>query len=232
MPLQRFESTISKIEELTPTVKNLHLSVPNDFNFTAGQFVSLVLPAKEKEIRRSYSIASPPGLNHIELCVKKVDGGPGSTFLHNQKRGKKINVLGPAGKFVIGEKKDKDIVFISTGAGVAPFRSMINELLNSGHKNKIYLLTGFRYENEILYEKEFKQLAEKHKNFIYKTTITRPGEGYSGNVGRVQELIISSVEETDKRFFLCGLNAMIQDVKDFLFSIGVAEENIYFERWD
>lgn len=232
MTIHRFESTIFKIEELSPTVKNIYLTVPKDFGFKAGQFVSLALNLGEKQIKRSYSIASNPRLPHIELCVKKVDGGVGSTFLHKVKEGDKINVLGPAGGFTLGNKKDKDIVFISTGTGVAPFRSMLYELLDSNFHRKIILLNGFRYENEVLYKNEFEDFAKKHSNFNYHVAITRPIENFKGDKGRVHALIEKYVKINNRRFFLCGLNAMIVDVKDFLLNLGVKEDDIHFERWD
>ena len=232
MPIQRFESAVLKVEQLTPTVKNIHLSVPDTFEFKAGQFVSLILDINRKEIQRSYSIASSPGLDHIELCIKKINGGPGSTFLHKVKEWDKIKILGPAGNFTLENKRDKEFVFISVGTGIAPFRSMTHELLNLNSQSKINLLAGFRYENEILYEKEFRRLAEQNKNFIYHTTITRPQNNYIGNVGRVHELIKSTIKDTNKRFLLCGLYAMIQDVKKFLLSMGVPETQIHYERYD
>lgn len=229
--IQSFESTVLKVEKLTPTVKNIHLSIPTNFTFKAGQFVTLFFNIDGKEIRRLYSIASPPNYSHIELCIKRIEKGMVSNLLHKIKEGDKIKVLGPAGHFTLENKKDKDLVLISTGAGIAPFRSMINELLKSKFNKKIILLTGFRYENEVLYREELEKLSQKHPNLMYKITITRPGEDYQGTIGRVPELI-KKINIKDKIFFLCGLYEMIKDVKDFLISLGVSEENIHFERWD
>ncbi len=232
MPIQRFESEIFKIENLTPTVKNFYLTTPEGFEFKAGQFVSLTININGEEVKRAYSIASNPENKHIELCIKKVSGGKATPFIFEMKEGSKVPVLGPTGKFTLENKKDKDIVFISTGTGVAPFRSMIYELLNSNFDKKIILLNGFRYENEILFKNEFEELEEKHQNFSYHVTLTRPSENFQGNIGRMQTLIDKYIKNTNQTFLLCGLNAMIQDVKTFLLVLGVAEENIHFERWD
>ena len=76
--IQKFESTLLASKVLTPTVKQLRLSMPKGFTFTPGQFVSMVVELNGKTIRRPYSIASPTSdQNHIDLCIKHVDGGAG-----------------------------------------------------------------------------------------------------------------------------------------------------------
>jgi ferredoxin-NADP reductase len=230
--IHRFESTVTKVETLTPTVRNLHLSVPDDFIFEPGQFVSLTVSCDGKDVKRPYSIASSPKKGIIELCIKKVEGGPCSTRLHKIKVGEKVKILGPAGHFTLNEKKDKDIVFISTGTGIAPFRSMIHDILKSGHKKNVKLLTGYRYEDESLYKEELSELEKKHQNFSHHASITRPSENYQGQKGRVQELIKTHIKDTNQTFLLCGLNAMIQDVKSLLLTLEIPEDNIHFERWD
>ena len=231
--IHRFESDILKIEDLTPTVKNICISKPSDFKFSAGQFITLIFNIDGKDMRRAYSIASDPSLGHIELCIKKVEGGLACNFLHNMKKGDKIKTIGPAGRFILEGIEGEDIVFISTGTGIAPFRSMIFELLNLNYQGRIYLLNGFRYENEILYKKELAELSEKHSNFINYTIISRPSESYIGEIGRVQNLIQNHIAENfEGRFFLCGLSEMVNDVKLFLLSKGIPQTKIHCERYD
>src|SRR3989338_5540311 len=113
-----FLSTVLKVIDLNHDVKCCKMSVPDNFEFQAGQYLSVsVADANGKKIRRPYSIASSPNKKgFIELCVKKIDGGLASNFIHNLKKGDAVEFLGPIGNFVINENsKIKDLIFISNG---------------------------------------------------------------------------------------------------------------------
>jgi len=231
--IHRFETTVLKTKELTPSVRSIDLSVPEDFKFDAGQYVSIVIDDNGKKIARSYSIASDPKLKHIELCVKKVENGPASCFLHRIKPGDKIRTIGPAGVFTLADKTESDVVFISTGTGITPFRSMIYELLSSNFKNKIYILSGFRYENEVLYKDEFEELKKGNDNLQNYEIVSQPTPNYNGEKGKVQDLIKKYIPENfSGRFFICGLTDMIDDVSEFLISSGTPKQKIHFEKYD
>ncbi len=192
----------------------------------------LKIESKEKTVNRAYSIASPPPADgKIELTIKKVEGGIGSTFLHNLNIGEEIQMTGPLGHFI--PKEDKDLVFISTGCGLPPFRCCIHHLLNKGFEKKIILLRGFRYECESMYDNELKQLQEQHKNLKVHTIISRPEkEDYNGDKGHVQELLNKYVSiDIDANYYICGLLPMIESVTKLLEERGVPKEQIYFERF-
>jgi len=230
---EKFESTLQDITLLTPTVKSLFFSVPSSFVFKGGQFVisSIYLP-DGKKIKRSYSIASAPYLtDKIELCIKLVEGGPGSTHYFSMKKGDTIEFFGPFGHFYC-VPKGKPLVFIATGTGLSPLRSMIQDLLHSGYKETITLLTGFRYESEILYADEWKELKKNHPNFFYHTIISKPQHHYQGDKGRVQMLVKKYITDIYSDFYLCGLWAMIEETRKLLLDMGVAKDSIYFERYD
>ena len=128
----KFESKILSVKQLTKDTKHLTISVPDNFDFYPGQFISLITNKNGNEIRRPYSIASKPAKNSIELCIKILRKGLITPIIDNLKIGDKINIIGPMGSFVINEEsKDKNIILISTGTGIAPFRSIALHLLEN-----------------------------------------------------------------------------------------------------
>lgn len=224
--LMKFESDVLEVGKPTPTVRLLTLSVPEDFQFESGQFINLRL----QDLRRSYSIASDPQKGRIQLCMKLVDGGEASDIFKTVKKGDQFSLTGPMGLFKIKDP-EKDMVFVSTGTGISPLRSMIKTLLRHGHTGRITLLTGYRHEEEVLFDDEFSKLAEEHPNFSYHHIISRPNGGAAK--GRVQDLIQQNIpEDFEGDFYLCGLYDMIKETKQLLLSRGVAEERIRFERYD
>lgn len=229
--IYRFTSKILNINQLTEDVKHFVLSTPDEFNFTPGQFASIILDVHGQEFRRPYSIASNPGntsKNYIELCIKIIENGKITPFLNKMKPGNELRMIGPMGGFTIKkESLNKNITFISTGTGISPFRSMINYLLENDFRNKLRLFTGYRYLKDALYEDELNILPEKYKNFTYKRIFSREGK----KKGYVQ-LIISDDIDNNSDYYICGLKEMIYSVKDLLLEKGISEDNIYFEKYD
>ena len=99
-----------------------------DLKFEAGQFISIIVPGAGphgRDLRRAYSIASSPEARPLELCVKLVEGGPGTNFLHQLRPGNHFRGMAPYGDFVYEPREGRHACFIATGTGIAPFRSMI-----------------------------------------------------------------------------------------------------------
>src|SRR6201996_1796910 len=171
---------VIKIEQQTYNTRRFFIKVPELelFDFKPGQFVTLDLPIHEKPNKRwrSYSIASwPDGTNIIELVIVLLEGGAGTTYLFNEVTvGSELTLRGPQGIFTLPEPIEKDIFFICTGTGIAPFRSMSHHILNNNiaHRN-IYLLFGCRQFGDALYRNELTDLAAQIPQFHYMPTFSR-----------------------------------------------------------
>ena len=231
-----YETTVSKIEELTPRVKGIRFDLPagKTMEFQAGQFIQIFIPTPEKVRRTSYSIASAPHHStFFELCVTLVDGGISSSHLHKLKSGDRIQAMGPLGRFTMVTPDRRDVVFIATGSGVAPFRSMIQDLYEKKSDRDVYLVFGNRFENDIIYRKEWDELAARWPRFKRLFTLSRPDASWNGRKGYVQEAVADFVPDLVKKdFYICGLVKMIDAVTEKLLSLGVPKEQIHFERYD
>ncbi|MEK7766233.1 MAG: phenol hydroxylase, partial [bacterium] len=120
---------------------------------------------------------------------------------------------GPFGAFVIKDPAPPELVFVATGTGIAPLRSMILDLYErgEGQQRKLWLFLGIRYETEILYEDEFRALAAKH-DFTFIPTISRPrSKDWTGEVGYVQDKIGKFLPAGGAgEAFACGGDEMIK----------------------
>ncbi|SIO42751.1 ferredoxin--NADP reductase [Chitinophaga niabensis] len=237
MPEKWFTGVVTKIVEETYNTKRFWIRVPDrsSFDFKPGQFVTLDLPIHEKMNKRwrSYSIASHPnGTNEIELVIVLLEGGPGSTYLCTQvTEGTELTMRGPLGVFTLPEVLEKDLFFICTGTGIAPFRSMTHHLHNHGiaHPN-IYLISGSRYEKDLLYKEEMMKLHAEMPGFQYIPTLSR--EDWSGRKGYVHAVYEELL--ADKRpanFFLCGWKAMIDEAKQKIVAMGYDRHDIHLELY-
>jgi len=229
-----FESKILEARFLNQYVKYLKFSVPKDFNFKAGQYLSLSVFIDGKKFRNPYSITTIPNGKFAEFCIKLVENGKASDFVKNLKEGDKIELFGPAGKFIIDENsKNNDLIFISAGTGISTFMSIIPDILKKGFSNRIILLKGFVNENEILYDKEFLELQEKYKNFEFHNILSNPENKKSENKGYVQDFLEKHIQENFQGdFYICGLSEMIDSVIKKLENMGFKKDKIFFEKYD
>src|SRR6476619_5312645 len=170
-PFQTFATKLVRSVSLSTQTKHLEFEASGmtRFGFVAGQWLSFKTNKPDgEEITRAYSIASPPGDdNRLALCLNRVPDGFMSNFLCDMHEGQEISCQGPFGDFILRPPL-RDTIFIATGTGVAPFRSMLHWLLADRERHqdkKFWLIFGSRTEKDIYYHKEFLQLATKHNNF-------------------------------------------------------------------
>ena len=229
-----FNSKILEARKISSDIKYIKFSVPGEFEFTPGQYLSVSRISDGKKLRTPYSIASSPGKGFAEFFIRIIDVGKASSYMGNLKKGDEIELFGPAGKFVIEESsKRKDLFFISNGTGITAFLSMISSVLEEGFGKKIILLAGFRNENEILCEKRLINLGKKFPNLEIHNVLSKPENGDYADVGYVQDFLEKHLPKNFKGdFYLCGLKGMIDEIKAKLAKKGVKEERIFYEKYN
>jgi len=233
---------VIRIEDETASTKRFWTEVPEltSFDFKAGQFVTLDLPIADKPNKRwrSYSIASwPDGTNIFELVIVLLEGGLGTHYLFNRVTvGSELTLRGPQGVFVLPEPIDRDLFFICTGTGIAPFRSMTHYILDNKvpHQN-IYLIFGCRLLCDGLYNQEMKELQTKVESFRYIPTYSREsGENNGirkGYVHAIYEEIIRENPGNPAYFYLCGWKNMIDEAKQRILALGYDRKVIHQELY-
>jgi CDP-4-dehydro-6-deoxyglucose reductase len=221
--------------ELAPGVRDFEFEVPevDRLAYAAGQFVSFSADVGGKWITRAYSVSSPPAGNRFHLCLNLVPDGHLSPLLFGADRGWSVDMQGPLGTFTIRDR-DRDMVMVATGTGVAPFRAMIEEHLESGvGRGRITLLLGVRYEANLLYRGRFEELARQHDGFRFVPVLSRPGADWRGRTGHVQPHLLEIVgDRRDLHVYACGMKAMVDDVRARLREIGFDRRQIIVEKYD
>jgi len=233
-----FTTTIEKIVDMgIQETRHFKLTFEpgTAFDFEAGQFVNVLVPEspRYKAIKRPYSIASPPvWKGFLDLCWKRVEGGVATNYMWGLKPGDGLTIQGPLGRFTLRRPLPKTIIFVSTGTGIAPFRSIIHVLLADGSACEIWNIFGNRYDEDILYQEEFEALARAHKNFRNVFTISRPRH-WQGEREYVQFLLKKYISDPrDKHVYICGLTNMIQEVQKVALEIGFTKDRVFFEKYD
>lgn len=238
---------VIRIEDETSSTKRFWIEVADmeSFDFKPGQFVTLDLPIHEKPAKRmrSYSIASwPDNTNVFELVIVLLEGGLGTQYLFNHVGvGSELTLRGPLGVFTLPEPIEKDLFFICTGTGIAPFRSMAHHIYNHQipHQN-IYLIFGCRLLCDGLYNKELKELESKMETFKYIPTYSRENDAENGirrgYVHNIYEEICNEsrnggTEPKPASFYLCGWKNMIDEAKQRIQALGYDRKAIHQELY-
>jgi ferredoxin--NADP+ reductase len=201
--------------------------------FENGQFVMIGLQVDGKPLMRAYSIASPNYEEHLEFFSIKVPNGPLTSRLQHLQVGEDVLVSRkPTGTLVLHDlKPGKHLYLFSTGTGLAPFMSVIQDPEAYERFEKIVLIHGVRYVNELAYEKFITEELPQNEFFgeevrnklIYYPTVTR--EPYR-NQGRLTDLIesgklfedigLSPLDPAVDRGMICGSPQMLDDTSALL----------------
>jgi ferredoxin-NADP reductase len=246
IPAEVFQARLISARTLAPAVREMVFARADGhpFRFLPGQWANLVLPLPSGEIKRAYSIASAPaeGSPSFEIAVTRVTDGPGSQYLHELPVGAELRAIGPQGLFTrlpAGELSAPPSLFVGTGTGVTPLRSMMRAALAAGAREPLWLLFGARFEEDVLYRDEIEALVREHPNVRYEITLSRPGPSWAGRRGYVQEHlaeILASLRESASaapHAYVCGLDRMVSAVRESLRSVhGLDRKHVHTERYD
>lgn len=228
---------IIRIANETADTKRFWVEVPDleSFDFKPGQFVTLDLPIHEKANKRwrSYSIASAPdGTNVFELLIVLNPQGMGTTYIFNEwKVGFEITFRGPQGVFLLEQPIEKQVFFICTGTGIAPFRSMLRHIYQKEISHQeLHLLYGCRTKNNLMYFDEMRHLETEMPRFQYIPTLSREEwEGRTGYVHNIYEEICANGKPAI--FYLCGWKEMIDEAKARIIAMGYDKKDIRLELY-
>ncbi|MBO7621072.1 MAG: 2Fe-2S iron-sulfur cluster binding domain-containing protein, partial [Victivallales bacterium] len=129
--VKQFKATVGPCKMMTTDIREIHLKLTGGetIDFRPGQYVQVLVPNKKETVFRAYSIASVPSTkDEVELLVRLIPNGLGSTYLHSVKEGDEVTFTGPYGDFVLDESADSELVCVGGGVGMAPMRSLLRHV--------------------------------------------------------------------------------------------------------
>ena len=223
-------SKINNIEKLTDDVLKITLRIPpnSNFNFNSGQYVNII----KGNLTRSYSIAnSSDHKNQLEFFIKNYENGLMSAYFFKEA---KINDLlrleGPIGTFFLRDSSFKNIIFLATGTGIAPIKSILEGLDKSyeQYQNKnFWVIVGARYKKDLFWLPKFKNLKIK-----YIPVLSRPENDWNGAKGYVQDTVLNQqIDLENTQVYACGSNDMINSAKELFFKNNLKENNFFSDAF-
>ncbi len=222
-------SRIIDIKDHTAIEKVFKIELPSGFslNHRPGQFVQIsVLGVGEAPI----SISSSPSRSNgtFEVCVRRV--GSVTNAMHAMQPGAMLGIRGPFGRgFPVERFRGKDILFVPGGLGLAPLRSLINEVLDErGKYGRVIILYGTRSPADILFADEIAEWQQR-TDIEFHMTVDHPDENWTGNAGVITTLFPKvQIHPRNMVAVVVGPPVMYRFVLMELLGKGIAEGNIWF----
>lgn len=248
--IKKFKTTVERIRDLTYDIKEVYLRLSDvaiadgGISFTPGQYAQLVVPpyGEVKEtVQRAYSMSSTPqDKEHIELLIRLVPGGIATTYVHTRlKEGDTIEVVGPFGEFGVRHTKAL-MVFVAGGSGMAPFKSMLNHMAQTGawQDREIWYFFGARSKRDMFYLDEMEELGKRFPNFHFVPALSepKPEDNWTGPVGLITNVLDSYFKEkmapdVPKEGYLCGSPGMIDACIKVMTGNGISIDKIYYDKF-
>ncbi len=230
-----FPHIITQIVSESPRVKRFFLKRKDEkpITFLSGQFVMVYNEFFDLDQQsRSYSIASVSNTpEEIELCIVLNETGKFTPWLFSLDLGQELMVSEPQGGFVFrGIEEPIKHVFVCTGTGIAPFRSMIHDSLMQGCET--VLVFGNRWKEDVLYWDHWNTLQENNPLFRFIPVLSRE-EVPQCKTGYVHPYYTRELKDLeDARIYVCGWKEMCNQTRDRLKELGFNRRQYFFEQYD
>jgi len=234
---------ILDIRNETPDCISVSFHIPEEwkeeFQYKAGQNLTLRSSIKGEEIRRSYSICSSPHEDELRVAIKKVEDGLFSSHAHETfKKSVVLDVLAPTGNFYLPlqASNKKHYVAFAAGSGITPVISILKAILKEEPLSRFTLIYGNRNRSSVIFREEILAFKNDHpEQFQLIPVFSREKMDAPVFEGRIDaakcEIIFKQIVPlaADQEYLLCGPAPMIFAVRSWLMGKKVEEKKIHFE---
>ena len=229
---------VAALRDETPRVRTIVLDVPGWPGHRPGQHVDVRLTAEDGyQAERSYSIASPPEQEQVELTVERLDDGEVSSYLVGELReGDQLELRGPiGGYFVWLAGAGAPLQLVAGGSGVVPLMCMLRHRTAAGSRVPARLLYSSRSIDDVIYRDELERLGGDGGGLQVTHTLTGgPPPGWTGYARRIDEPMLAEVAwpaSERPAIFVCGPTPLVESVARDLVRLGHEPSRVKTERF-
>jgi ferredoxin-NADP reductase len=229
--------TVTETVPETAQAVTVRLDVPDWPGHRAGQHVDVRLTAEDGySAQRSYSIASEPGDEQLELTVVRIDDGEVSPYLATVLDvGDQIELRGPIGGYFVWDDHDTTaVLLVGGGSGVVPLMAMLRHHAALRSEAAMLLVYSARTLDDVLYKDELDKLGDDSRRAVELTLTREPSPRWTGRRGRVDAALLEEVgwpPSVGPRCFVCGPTPFVEAAADALVGLGHDPANVKTERF-
>jgi 3-ketosteroid 9alpha-monooxygenase subunit B len=200
---------------------------PGEFDYSPGQFLTLLLPCTGGAVARTYSLCSSPHVDEaMRIAVKRVADGVGSNWVNDSLSvGDEVMCLPPAGVFT-PKSLDDDLLLFAGGSGITPVLSILKSALAAG-SGKVVLVYANQHERAVIFGAQLRSLAADYPERLHVIHVL---ESVQGLPSRAQ-LAAFAAPYASYTAFICGPSPFMETVTHALRSVGVPPARIHIEKF-
>jgi len=234
--IKKLPCRVQRIERPSHDVAVLYLSLPANerLQFLAGQYLEIIMRDGK---RRAYSMGNAPEDDaHIELHVRNMANGAFTEYVFTKMKERDIlRFEGPLGTFFLREDSDKPIVFLASGTGFAPIKSIVEHAFHIGVKREMVLYWGARTRADLyMLDLPMKWQAE-HDNFSFVPVLSDspPEDNWTGRAGLVHQAVMQDFPDLSSyQIYACGVPVMVESAhKDFTTQCRLPEDEFFSDAF-
>jgi CDP-4-dehydro-6-deoxyglucose reductase len=226
---------VQKLERLADDVMVLHLKLPANEKlvFLAGQFIEFLL---KDGSRRSFSMANAPhDAELLQLHVRHVVGGQFTDHVFGRMKERDIlRFEGPLGTFFLREDSAKPIVFVASGTGFAPIKSIIEAAVEKGPTRPMTLYWGARRPKDLYMNALAESWAARGLlKYVPVVSEALPEDGWYGRSGFVHRAVMEDLPDlSGYQIYACGVPVMVDAARrDFTDVCRLPEDEFYADSF-
>jgi propane monooxygenase reductase subunit len=236
LPLRRGVVEVVSNQPLTHDLRHLvvRLVEPQEIKFFPGQYMDFQVPGTEET--RSFSMANTPNRDGLfEFVIKIYPGGLFSEYLAEKVQpGDQLRVEAPFGTFTLRESRTSDLLFVGGGAGMAPMLGLLRSMAERGVRRRVTFYYGARTSADLCFTDELAELGGRLTDFAFVPALSHApdDDGWAGERGMVTEVVRrreTNLAGVDA--YVCGPPPMVDAAVATLTALGVAENNIFYDKF-
>jgi len=236
VPIRKLPARVAKLERAADDVMIVTLNLPANekLQFSAGQYLDIL---QRDGSRRSFSMGhSPQDAGGVELHVRLVAGGSFTQHVFTAMKERDIlRFEAPLGTFFLREESPKPIVFVASGTGFAPIKSILLDAFAKGITRPMVLYWGGRRPKDMYMNALCEQWAAEHPNFKYVPVISDalPEDNWTGRTGFVHRAVMADFPDlSGHQVYACGVPIMVDSAKrDFIAQCKLPEDEFYCDSF-
>jgi ferredoxin-NADP reductase len=235
LSLHRVLARVIGVEDETHDVKTFVLQPNARFGtFLPGSHVSVHVTVEGRQLQRSYSLSSAPGVDgRVALTVKRVPGGVVSNHLHDTLApGDVLELSAPGGQFVL-RPTDGKLLMLSAGSGITPVMSMLRHLVQKDATSDITFVHFARSPEDLIFERELQSIAEQSPNVKVVFCVEQADGAWTGLRGRIDGALLDAAAPNFRTSdtYLCGPSGFMQAVMQTFERADADLSRLRFERF-